>query len=131
MTADSYGLKAHAEEYFARFNVPFKLALNDIELRAFMPTNGVVLIHAPWSGYSLQNMFRVLKLIQSLGKPYEELVIADIDGLSIETIRTLLGGPAHGFAEGILVRGGNIKAIHAKRDHFEAFMIAISTTMQS
>jgi hypothetical protein len=122
---DEFGFKAQADEYFKRFHVPYKLAFNEDDLRALFPRDGVFLIHASWSSYSIQNMFRIMKTIQERGQPYPEIVIADIDGLLPETIVSLIGKSAHGYAEGVILVNGKVKAVHTSTAELESFIEAL------
>lgn len=125
MSEDSFGFVEHVHRYFDQFEVPFKLAFNEDELRVLMPRDGIVLIHASWSGYSIRNMFRILKTIKDRGERYSEVVIVDIDGLTPETSLSLIGRPAQGYAEGALTRDGQVVSVHAFSHQFEGFLAAL------
>jgi hypothetical protein len=119
---DEFGFTAQVFEYFKRFEVPYKLALNEDDLRTQLPRDGMLLIHASWSSYSLQNMFKILKSIRERGQQYPEIVIADIDGLSSESMVTLIGRSAQGYAEGALLIQGTVAAVHTCAAELESFL---------
>jgi len=119
---DEFGFTSQVVEYFNRFEVAYKLALNEDDLRTQLPRDGVLLIHASWSSYSLQNMFRIFMSIQERGQPYPEIVIADIDGLSSETMVTLIGRSAQGYAEGAILLHGNVVAVHTCAAELDSFI---------
>ena len=126
MKEDFYGFKAQVAKYFDQFCIPYSLVRTEHDLQEALPQNGIVLIHAAWSGYSIGNMFRILKAIQERGSPFPELVLADIDGLPPETMIRLLGRPAQGYAEGVVLLDGAVVAVHSRSAELEPFLAAIS-----
>lgn len=123
---DTAGFEAQVAKYFKQFDVPFTLVFNETELSSLMPRDGLVLIHAYWSGYSIQNMFRILKAIQNRGAPFPAVVIADIDGLKPEEVISLMGRPAQGYAEGVILRNGLKITAHTRSHEFEPFLATIA-----
>jgi hypothetical protein len=123
---DIAGFDAQVAEYFEQFAVPFTLARSGNELGSHFPRDGVVLIHACWSGYSIQNMFRILQTIQVKGAPFPTVLIADIDGLKPEEMTSLMGSPAQGHAEGVIFRNGLKVAAHTRSHELEPFLATLA-----
>ncbi len=86
--------------------------------------DGVILFHAPWSGYSISNIARTLKAMRtSQWKP--RVAICWCDAFSPEETVAAIGALCHGYGEGVVIRNKHTLAYHYKSYDFERFLQCI------
>lgn len=83
----------------------------------------LILIFAKWSGPSYAIAQKILiEITEANIKPFEILIL-DIDKLSLEYIKMLLeGNLAHGYSESVWIEKGKIVKSHKKREDLKPFI---------
>lgn len=83
--------------------------------------NGVVLIHAQWSGPSVSYLKTVLQILSSSIRIDFDIIILDIDKLSTEEQKAYLGFFSHGYLEGVLIENSEIVSRNEYGKGIESF----------
>ena len=85
--------------------------------------NGVLLMNASWSGSSVSRLKAVLQILNTSTRTDFEIIIFDVDKLSIEQQKTCLGFYSHGYLEGVLINKGIVLLRNKHGKDVESFNV--------
>ncbi|PHN07776.1 hypothetical protein [Flavilitoribacter nigricans] len=86
-------------------------------------TKALLIVYANWSAHSVVIADKILEALVHGRTSLPDIFILDIDEISPEYIRQLLGGaPAHGFAESVWVEKGQMIQRYTQKEELPAFI---------
>lgn len=95
------------------------------ELHLGQLQDSLIIFHAEWSGYSYKHMALILNALASSSWARKTVVICRYDGFTRPEVLAILGADCNGYAESVLVRGGQTIARHLRLPDLEPFLQTI------
>lgn len=113
MTKEPYDTKEQTTAQTKKWQLAFPIlditpifADTDLDVKQF--DNVLILFHAIWSGPSISNLSKILERVNQY-RPTLKIFVIDIDSVSLDYIKSILGHQSHGHGEAIYIENGQVK----------------------
>jgi len=117
-------------QFYNYEKVDAKVPENEEEVALCRSGQAIVFFEAEWSGSSRTRGIALAHKLNSLDLKNTAFFVIDIDQISGEIVKSVLGKRSHGNGEAVFLQSGKVMARHAGNESFEDFLVYLDNNME-